>query len=328
MVSTRGIKTVQENKPQPSERKLSSKPKSLLSEAITYLNKYDFNVVPAIGKIPVISWLEYQKRKITVKELKSIWTREDYNIALITGEISNNTVVVDADSETAIKELKKRGLPRTPVVKTKRGFHYYFKSETPVKSGKISIPGVDIKAQGSIVILPPSIHPEGGQYMWVKGLSPDAVAFSKLPEWISQEVGTHNETTAHNNLVSIFNGVPEGRRNCSLTKLVGMWFKIGFDFDEVLNLAFTWNSLNQPPLAEKEVINTVKSIYRREIESRKKISLITTDIVNSIKDIPEMLNLIAKISQDEIIAKRITISDIAYALEKTLSNKQITNKEE
>lgn len=235
----------------------------MLHRALEYL-LIGFNVIPARGKIPAVAWQQYQNRKITREELRKMWFPEA-NIAVITGTISN-IAVLDIDNPEAVEKIKTKGLPRTAVVKTRRGFHYYFRvNGMKIKSGRL-LPGVDIKAEGGIVIVPPSRHPEGGRYTWYQGMSPFTTPLADLPQWVAEHTEPATEP-----IKQISQGVRQGQRNVSLAKLTGAWLKYGFTYEETLALALRWNQLNEPPLPEQEVVRTVQSIYRKEETSRQKV---------------------------------------------------------
>lgn len=286
----------------PEKQQVQTK-NNLLAFALKYLKHYGINVIPARGKIPAVSWAEYQSRKITEEELKKSWF-EGANIAAVCGTVSGGIVVVDADSSEAIAELKKRGLPRTCVVKTRRGFHYYFRTSKVVKSGKLtSIPEVDVKGEGSVVILPPSIHPEGTVYTWYSGLSPRNIAIAPLPEWIEKETGSSSSIA----IKSAIAGVEQGQRNVSLTRLIGTWLKNGFDYQECLTLALLWNKLNKPPLSEKEIITTLKSIYSRELKFQQEVNRIKKSLQK-----PHIVEVLKSniLGVGDDILRRISIADI------------------
>src|SRR4051812_30200109 len=104
------------------------------------------------------------------------------NVALLTGSVSQ-VVVIDLDGEPAVyrwAELcSSLGLkPDVPTVITQRGMHLYYhwsgyvKSSSPSPLGK----GIDIRAEGGLATLPPSVHASGHVYRW-KGL----YALAQLP---------------------------------------------------------------------------------------------------------------------------------------------------
>jgi hypothetical protein len=77
------------------------------------------------GKVPSISWAEFQHRRASEAELRG-WFRHEQNSAIVTGAISG-VVVVDADSPSAHAWVI-RNLPRTPrQTRTGKGFHCFYR---------------------------------------------------------------------------------------------------------------------------------------------------------------------------------------------------------
>lgn len=122
------------------------------------------------GKVPIISWREYQSRRAEEHEIRK-WFARDQNIAVITGAISG-VVVVDADSEEAVKWIR-RHLPYTPwQTQTKRGFHLWYRApDVPVRNrarlntreGQLAL---DVRGDGGYVIGPTSVHASGFVYQY------------------------------------------------------------------------------------------------------------------------------------------------------------------
>ena len=102
--------------------------------------------------------------------------RPKANIGLATGDI----VVLDADGPGGLVLLQQLaqslgGLPRTLTAQTARGLHLYFKAPAGAhirtRNGprsKAGDDGLDIKAHGGFVVVPPSINAKNGfQYKWL-----------------------------------------------------------------------------------------------------------------------------------------------------------------
>lgn len=106
--------------------------------------------------------------------------REDcFDIAALTGAMSN-LVVVDADSKEAAIEARILGLTTPVVVKTKRGYHYYWRHDgvsdvrnragnTPGRQGDWPlVDGLDLRGDGGVIRLPPSYNKDMvNQYTWM-----------------------------------------------------------------------------------------------------------------------------------------------------------------
>jgi len=234
---------------------------NFLEVAESYLNT-GLSIFPLgkKSKKPAISWKEYQCRRPTDEELFS-WFGNGLqnNIAIVTGKISG-VVVVDMDSEEAIRLTKEQGFPNTPLVETGRGYHAYFKYREGIRNfqKRGDLPGIDLRGDGGYVVAPPSVHPSGKQYSWVKGRNLDDLPLPDLPSWILSEK-SEDKTP----LKELYRGVSEGNRNDALARLVGSWVNDGLFFEECLKIAMTCNARNKPPLPEEEVERTVKSIYEK-----------------------------------------------------------------
>src|SRR5262249_15159857 len=119
------------------------------------------------------------------------WRSTDFNIGLATGKASGVFVLdvdgEDGESSGAMLERRHGILPSTVNSITGRGRHLFFAwPGRPIRNSVCKIaPGIDIKADGGYVILPPSIHPSGRAYAWSVD---SANAFAAAPQWLLQMV--------------------------------------------------------------------------------------------------------------------------------------------
>lgn len=118
----------------------------------------------------------------TEQEVVEVWNHfPTANIAALTSCKYNNWIIIDVDMKfgvSGVDSLKKiimdngLNIPETCVAKTGTGgFHYYFKnvSGEKIKSSNGKILGIDVRANGAYVVLPPSIHKNGNEYEWIEG---------------------------------------------------------------------------------------------------------------------------------------------------------------
>jgi hypothetical protein len=105
------------------------------------------------------------------------WRNTDYNIGIATG-IASGVFVLDVDgtdgaASLAELEAKHGPLPATATSTTGRGRHLWFATSTPVpcSAGRVGI-GLDIRGDGGYVVAPPSIHPNGRRYEWLRSDDP------------------------------------------------------------------------------------------------------------------------------------------------------------
>jgi len=143
------------------------------------------------------------------------------------------------------------------------GTHYYFRypgTEVRCSTGKIA-PGIDIKADGGYVILPPSGHQSGKSYFWDGDFDFKTVA--PAPGWLLSLINTTHLSKALADSDS--NTIAEGCRNDALISLAGNMRRVGMGEDEVLAAILTTNRLRcKPPLPESEIITIARSVCRYE----------------------------------------------------------------
>jgi hypothetical protein len=211
--------------------------------------------------------------------IETWWRRvPSYNVAVATGRVSG-IIVVDIDNEdaeTRIKELEAdySPLPATVESITSRGRHLFFKcpeQEVRNSTGKVAL-GVDIRASGGYVLVPPSVHPCGKPYAWSVDSAP---IFAELPQWLLTRITTPPpvaKTTLPdmaNDWVSLIrNGAPEGCRNSSLARLIGHLLNYN-NVEETLEIALLVNEARfRPPLDTAEVMAVASSITARYLKER------------------------------------------------------------
>jgi len=127
-------------------------------------------------KEPIIPWKEFQERLPTEEELRKWFESGEWrNIAIVCGKISNNLVVLDFDSlelfekfiESIPEELKEK-LRKTWAVLTGKGVHVYVRVKNLDLLKTRRFEGIDVKGEGGYVVAPPSLHPSGKLYEFIK----------------------------------------------------------------------------------------------------------------------------------------------------------------
>jgi hypothetical protein len=208
------------------------------------------------------------------------WWQQDpqFNIAIATGKPSG-IFVIDIDGIDAEGELRKleaqhgTALPPTIEIITARGRHAWFKMpNTTIRNsaGKLA-PGLDIRATGGYVLAPPSVHPSGRRYEWSVDC---ASAIADAPNWLTERIadtnGTGNGSKPPAEWRTLVQGINEGVRDCSLTKLTGYLLRRHVDPFVVLELIRSFNAMRcTPPLPDKDIERIVSSVAGLELKRRQ-----------------------------------------------------------
>lgn len=126
------------------------------------------------SKLPLRDWREFQSRLPTHTEMMRWFDHTRNNIGVVCGGQTNLAVLDFDDMQSYYKFITeilsrndtwKKVVDTTYRVKTARGMHVYLRTEQPERSRSIPGSHIDIRANGCMVVTPPSIHPSGKQYL-------------------------------------------------------------------------------------------------------------------------------------------------------------------
>jgi len=249
---------------------------------INHIKKYlaaGYSVFPVKhDKRPYFSWEEYQHRKPTKDELNAWWgSKGKYvgsNIAIVTGETSNLTVI-DIDSKEGEKAIQEFIPPKidTPIVKTPSGgYHLYFQHERGIGNRTRFLTDCDIRSEGGYVVAPPSTNGGAGAYVFVKE---NALVTARLPDTMrscilntpnyiistitANPVPNSVDTCGHRDL-----SFDKGSRDDTLFHVANCLVKGGMPVPEIEQiLSLISSKVCNPPFPEKEIQIKVKSAVQR-----------------------------------------------------------------
>lgn len=247
---------------------------TLLEAALTYQARgwSIFPIVP-LAKTPIINWKPCQRKAASEEQIKKWWKDFPFSsIGLATGKISN-LIVLDVDGEEGAKYIKDRGIPPTPCVKTKKGYHYYFKHPGFSVQNFAKKKGLDLRGDGGYVILPTSKHPSGIKYEWT--ISPEKEDLADPPAWLLQLITEKKEgkRLPETELSRLLNGVKVGERHDTALRLAGHQIGKGLPSSEVIKILKLWNKGNEKPLPENELDRMVTDFTKdRKLQKKKKPS--------------------------------------------------------
>jgi len=129
------------------------------------------------------AWQMAQTQIATEDILKKWFLPNNAGIALVGGKISNNLIYLDFDDPDSYKSWALSHKPlvnSTAVQKTANGYHVFLRCDK-TKGGKLhwqNKPVGEVRGDGMYVVCPPSIHPEGVPYQWLR-LPRDGIASIK-----------------------------------------------------------------------------------------------------------------------------------------------------
>lgn len=245
---------------------------SLHEDLALYL-QHGFSIIPvkAGDKIPAGPWLHAQTERAGMADVMQ-WQMDGLNFGVVTGELSG-LVVVDADSDEAVREIARRGMPVTPVSTTGRGRHYWLKRSGAVRNRVALGKGIDVRGDGGFVVCPPSTHSSGTKYRWLEGLGLGDVPLAEVPAWVLEAAQDTGEYTrkSDDEWWSLFDErVENGGRNNRCAQLAGYLLRRWVEPRIVESLLLLWNRDRcRPSMSEREVRSVVRSIHRKAIRDSR-----------------------------------------------------------
>ena len=123
------------------------------------------------GKAPIVSWTDYQRRRATERELRVYWNRcPKANVGVILGKVSS-LIGIDVDGhvgETLLRDLFPGVLPTMEFTTPGGGRRLLYDMPhdwtIPTKAFKLADGELKILGEGSLTVMPPSTHQNGGTY--------------------------------------------------------------------------------------------------------------------------------------------------------------------
>jgi hypothetical protein len=194
-----------------NEKQRIDQPNRIFTAAEIYISM-GWSVIPVSGKISLVKWSEFQRRRPSIDELRQWFTENDYiSIAILTGRISQ-LAVLDFDDPKLYKlfKIKHPKLTETKIVKTNRGYHLYFHIPVHLSIQSRKGQGVDLQYEGRYVVAPPS---EG--YQFIRGGSPKKLTQSDINSinslFSTQQICPLKKSLKPQNTVETFSEITKAR---------------------------------------------------------------------------------------------------------------------
>ena len=142
---------------------------SMLSTALRYYDKFGWCVIPIPygRKAARIKWGRYQDIRPDRAQAKKWFGSGPTNVAVVLGEVSGGLCCRDFDTVEGYRAWADAhcGLADLlPTAKTARGYHVYFLGQV---NSIVSLGDGELRGRRSYCLLPPSVHPDGSQYVWI-----------------------------------------------------------------------------------------------------------------------------------------------------------------
>lgn len=255
---------------------------SELGQAAVWYCEHGFAVVPlkAKSKHPAMAhglndWFD------NPDSAREVWTRyPDLNIGIVCGAPSHGLLVLDFDVD---EEREKDGyatlsaweraqgeLPETAVAITgSGGMHYLYRTNrNTIRPSANAELGVDVRCDGSYIVAPPSVHPNGNRYEWQDhpedvGIATANGAVYDFLDHVQRNGGV-DETRKDNGKFKLPERITENRNN-TLHKYASHLRAIGRSDEEIMTTVMGANFMRcEPPLDSKEVKTIVRSACKYE----------------------------------------------------------------
>ncbi len=234
---------------------------------------------PHPGKHP----LRREPASMRAGTIEAWWRRAPWaNVGARTGAVRASgagVLVIDIDprhlgDESWERLTEGRGMPETwETITGSRGRHLWYAYDptgtgpVPCSVGHLGA-GVDVRADGGLVVVPPSGHVSGGRYGWELSSSPeDGVPLASAPNWLlaailgaraPRVVGRPGGGGAGAGTAG--DVIPAGQRNDTLYRLACGWRAKGLEAPAILAALGDVNASRcDPPLEDRELVALARS---------------------------------------------------------------------
>lgn len=210
---------------------------------------------------------------------KELWGRNpNYNIGIVCGVPSHGLLVLDfdvSDTKNGIETLRtwqatNGDLPDTSIAITgSGGRHYLYRtSRTNIKPSANAQLGVDVRCDGSYIVAPPSIHPNGDQYEWWESPedTPIATADDSVYDFLDhvQRNGGVDEDKPQQDHFELPERIKKGERDNTLARYGFSLRGMGYPDDMILAaLDFANRERCVEPLDSRDVKRIARSVCKK-----------------------------------------------------------------
>ena len=258
---------------------IQSQDSPMLLAALELAERMEFAVFPLRpkGKQPLTKH-GFKDASTDSAVIRQWWGRwPQANIGGRTG-IESGIIVLDIDKHgdadgfvTLANKHSGEGerLPRTDTLRVRTGgggLHVFLKhpgGHVQGGNGKLG-PGLDVKADGGYIVLPPSIHPNGKRYRWDTGCDLSHTPIAEMPGWV--RAALNNGHGGGGKLAPpIGDVIPVTERNDKLASLAGTMRRRGTSQAAIEAALLEENATKcRPPLPDDEVRKIARSVARYE----------------------------------------------------------------
>lgn len=245
-------------------------PQPFANYALEYY-QLGLSIIPCFDKKPAIkSWTKYQTSKPTRREVEN-WIRRfpKANIGIVTGAVSNITVIDCDNLNLSIEELEAEFGESYFIVTTPRGGkHLYFRHSGEAKKTSFDSRKIDLIGKGSYITAPQSFNSETGKpYKIIRGNLSNLTNLSRLkvdltfpesPKVVSASKNKYGENSCLQ--------IEEGERNTYLFNQLRREAKSCGNYNSLEEKALLINNVYLvKPLDEAEVIGTAKKVWEYKV---------------------------------------------------------------
>jgi hypothetical protein len=170
---------------------------SQLAHALAY-RRMGWSVIPmrAGTKKPHVRWKRFKEQSVTEQNIRDWWEEwPNAGIGLLLGPVSG-VLAVDVDGPEAHEALIERvgsdqriAAPKS-ISGSRKPKRYHLLFQHPDMKTKARAcpwhPKLELRGQGGLVVLPPSLHGSGNRYKWVKDRTPSDLSLPPLPAAIAK----------------------------------------------------------------------------------------------------------------------------------------------
>lgn len=229
----------------------------------------------------------------TEKDIKEKWGKYGWyrhlpNIGIATGQICGGYIVIDLDNKPEkgvngweeLRDWERRTGLKLPdetwtAITGGGGYHLWYKTDRAMRSYVNDEVGIDLRADGAQVVVPPSIHISGRRYEWE--IRPDECPCAEADEAVYRFIedyrpagSEYRQSTQRGSGKEMKMLLPpeieEGGRHKPLISLIGTMNKLGVSDEAIESVVRLENEMKcKPPFTEEELQKEVlPAIYRWE----------------------------------------------------------------